>query len=104
MDRQPESGAGVRNAGLRLAVNVNLPRQRSQRGEIILVRPRLDPGQAITAADRAGRALAQRAVAIVDTDLRHGSEQEAAHRVPVETGTRASRGTSRVRTRQAMGP
>src|SRR5262249_36390310 len=77
-------GAGLGHTGPRLSVHVNLPRQRSERGEVVLSRPRLDPGQAVTTADGPGHAHAQWAVAIVDAGLRHGVEEEAAHRDKAE--------------------
>ena len=73
-------GADFGQAASQFPIYMNLPRQRSERGEVVFSRLNLDPGQAITASDGPGRARAQWTVAIVDTDLRDGVKQEAAHR------------------------
>jgi hypothetical protein len=54
---------------LRFSIDMDLPCQRIERGQIIVSLPDLDSRQAITAADGSGCAHAQRAVSIIDADL-----------------------------------
>ena len=75
-------GADFGQADARFPVHVGLPRQRGERGEVVFPRLGLDPGEAIPAPDGPGRTLAQRAVVIVDADLRHGALQGAAVLIP----------------------
>jgi hypothetical protein len=79
VERKLKFGAGFGHAALRLSVHMGLPLQRSERSEVVLSRRGLDPRESIPASDGPGRAHAQRTVAIVDADLRHGLEQKAAH-------------------------
>src|SRR5262245_327550 len=72
--------AGFGHAGPRFAVHVDLPVQRGERSEVVLSWLRLDPRQPIPTPDGPGRARAQRAVAIVDADLRQGPEHKATPR------------------------
>ena len=70
-------------------VDVRLPIERSERGEVVgvaLARGH-DPGQTIAGEDRAGAALAPGAGAIFDPDLREGSEEDTtAERRPRDAG------------------
>src|SRR5262245_58233246 len=72
MEWKLKFGTRFSQADSRLSIDMNLPRQRSERGEVVLSRPCLDPREAIAASNGVGRALTQRAVAIVDADLRQG--------------------------------
>lgn len=80
MQRQPKCGAGFGQAASRFTVNVDLPGQRRERGEVVFSRRGFDPGQTIAAANGPGHGCTQWAVAIVDADLRGGLKQEAAQR------------------------
>ena len=51
VEGQLQCGADVGQAASRLSVRVHLPRQRRERGEVVVSRLRLDPGPAITAPD-----------------------------------------------------
>lgn len=70
MKRDP--GLGARLAAPRLPVDVSLPRQGTERREIVFPRSGFDEGQAIPSLDPPGPARAQRAVAIADAGLRCG--------------------------------
>ena len=52
---QLKFGADFGQAAWWFAVDVDLPRQRGERAEVVFPRLGLDPGQAITAADGTGR-------------------------------------------------
>ena len=69
MEWKLELGADLSHAALRLSIQVNLPRQRRERIMVVFRRFDLNPRQAIAALHASGRADAQRAVTIVDTDL-----------------------------------
>src|SRR5215831_13339096 len=79
MEWKVQFGARFCQASLRFSIYMNLPRQRRERGEVVFSRLQRDPGKAIAASNGAGRALAQRTVAIVDADLRHGVKHESAY-------------------------
>jgi hypothetical protein len=50
MEWKSKFGADISQAASQFSVHVNLPRQRSERGEVVFSRLNLDPGQAITAS------------------------------------------------------
>ena len=80
VERKPKFDAGFGHAGSHFSVHVDLPLQRGERREVVLSRLHLDPRQPIPTPDGPGRARAQRAVAIVDADLRQGLEHQATPR------------------------
>src|SRR5262245_56469728 len=80
VERELKVNAGFNHAGSRFSVHVDLPEQRGERSEVVLARLHLDPRQPIPTPDGPGRARAQRAVAIVDADLRQGLEHKATPR------------------------
>src|SRR5207244_13135371 len=54
------------------AVDMDLPPEGRERGEVVLVRARPDPGEAISTPEGTRRPRAQGTVAIVEADLRQG--------------------------------
>ena len=65
--------------GVGRAVDMDLPVHACERGEVVRAVGR-DPGQAISGMHMPGHAPAERALAVVQHDLRDGAEQKLAHR------------------------
>src|SRR6266404_5215091 len=73
-------GAGLRQSGCGLAIDVRLPFQRAERLEVVFPALELDPRQPVAAMHAAGGSRAERAVPILDADLRHDVKHQPAHR------------------------
>ncbi len=76
VEGKPKFGADFGEAGARFTINMNLPRQRNERGEVVFSWLGLDPRQAVAAEDAASRAArAQRTFDVVDADLGYSAKK-----------------------------